>query len=114
MITREFMKLALEEANKHFYMYLKEDFDFKRVKLFLIIISTLEHLTKIKVLHYFTGLFSVLPSACLLDWRAVFFSQSKDAGKDEDVKNKSAEQENKGSRAFKKKSEGILRHHLTL
>lgn len=43
-----------------------------------------------------------------------FFSQSKDAGKDEDVKNKSAEQENKGSRAFKKKSEGALRHHLTL
>ena len=28
------MKLALQEANKHFYVYLKEDFDFKRVELF--------------------------------------------------------------------------------
>ena len=67
------MKLALQEANKHFYVYLKEDFDFKRVELFLIIISTFEHLTKNRVLHYFTDLFFVLLSPSLLDWRAVVF-----------------------------------------
>lgn len=73
MIRREFRKLALQAANKHFYVYLKEDFDFKRVELFLIRRSTFEHLTKIRVLHYFTNLFSVLISASLLGWKAVVF-----------------------------------------